>query len=282
MGISLDLVELADIAKPLPLVHEILRQNPTLPLPVPLDQLAMAAGIVDIGPLTTDGLEGMLIANAVKSTGVILVNQKTRPQRQRFTLGHELGHYLLPWHRKKSGQSQQFQCSKDDMMAKSAKPTDRRLSWEVQANEFASEILMPTPLFKPRLNATGEPDMGKLIQLSDAFDASKEATARKFIDMHDYPVAMIFVHNNTIRYALKGPEFSHTLDAKKGAAVPPQSRCRDAAGTDTLGAMYSVDPAIWVNEEDGGSSPEELFEQTLHQQDGYKMVLLYACGEAEE
>jgi Zn-dependent peptidase ImmA (M78 family) len=282
MGISLDLVELADIAKPIPLAKEIFRQNPNLSLPVPLEDLAKAAGIVDINALTTDGFEGMLIANAEKSEGVILVKQQPRRQRRRFTIGHELGHFLLPWHRKKSGESQQFMCSQADMSVSTAKASDLRLNWEVQANEFASELLMPTTLFKAKLNAGGEPDLKHLPDLSTTFDTSMEATVRRYVDLHDFPIAVVFVHNGTIRYSRKGSEFRHFLDAKKGAPAPRGSTCHADSPPDSVSEVTSVDCALWLDEERGAAHPHELLEQTLHQQDGYKIVLLHACGDLED
>jgi Zn-dependent peptidase ImmA (M78 family) len=42
--------------------------------------------------------EGALLTTAERDTGAIVVNKNASPQRQRFTLAHELGHLLNPWH----------------------------------------------------------------------------------------------------------------------------------------------------------------------------------------
>jgi len=42
---TLDLIELADLVTPEQLVDAIVKQNPDLPLPVPIEELANLAGI---------------------------------------------------------------------------------------------------------------------------------------------------------------------------------------------------------------------------------------------
>jgi Zn-dependent peptidase ImmA (M78 family) len=54
---------------------------------------------IDYSPL--DNLEGALVANEYKTEGVILINNSKEigtKERQRFTLGHEIGHFMIPHH----------------------------------------------------------------------------------------------------------------------------------------------------------------------------------------
>src|SRR5437762_2255176 len=88
--VQLDLIELADLVRPEQLVAEILRQNPQLPVPVPLEELARLAGITKIEAFASEGFEGALLANATKSEGAIFYSARGPRSRQRFTVGHEL------------------------------------------------------------------------------------------------------------------------------------------------------------------------------------------------
>jgi IrrE N-terminal-like domain len=97
------------------LIMEILKAEPDLPIPVPVDQLALQLGITEITEMDSDGFIGGLITNETKSTGVILVNQNLRKERRRFTTGHELGHFLIPTHR--PGKDDRFLCSLKDLRA---------------------------------------------------------------------------------------------------------------------------------------------------------------------
>ena len=78
-GVSLDLMELDGKATPSAIVGEIMRQNPDMPMPVPLEAIAALGGIKDIKELTTDGFEGMLLTNPEKSEGVIAVKANGYP-----------------------------------------------------------------------------------------------------------------------------------------------------------------------------------------------------------
>ena len=95
---NVDLMELADCGSPDRLITSILRANPNLTIPVPIDALATAVRITDIEQIETDGFEGSLITNPEKSSGIIVLNAASRPERQRFTVGHEIGHFLIPTH----------------------------------------------------------------------------------------------------------------------------------------------------------------------------------------
>ena len=84
MAVALDLIELDGKATPEALAAEIIRQNPEISVPVPIEEIAKEAGILEIQPLRSEGFEGMLLANAEKSEGIVFVNQNRPRQRQRF------------------------------------------------------------------------------------------------------------------------------------------------------------------------------------------------------
>lgn len=84
-------------------------------------------------PARVDGVCLNLKRVGVRPT--ILINTKQPPLRKRFTLAHELGHVLIPWHR--GSLYDDFSMSDDGMQL------DRR-AMEAEANRFASELLMPS------------------------------------------------------------------------------------------------------------------------------------------
>ncbi len=63
----------------------------------------------------------------------ILINTDAPPTRQRFTLAHEIGHIVIPWH---TGTIVSHVDSEEDDFAYSI--------METEANRFAAELLMPT------------------------------------------------------------------------------------------------------------------------------------------
>ena len=126
-------MELGDCFTPDQLVEEIFRQQPKLTPPIPIEEIAAAVGISEIRPISTEEVEGMLVANESKSKGVIFYKEGSPLGRQRFTIGHELGHFLLLHHGFKQ------QCSPSDIQFGASSP--QLLELENEANEFSQSLL---------------------------------------------------------------------------------------------------------------------------------------------
>jgi GAF domain-containing protein len=90
-----------------------------------------------------EGCEGMLVCNPDDAAEWgIFVNTRSCQTRQRFTIAHELGHFVL--HR---GQQAGFQCDKDAVhlgLGESAAIEREAAAIEREADEFASHLLMPS------------------------------------------------------------------------------------------------------------------------------------------
>lgn len=117
-----------------------LAQSKTLKLK-PFDVIGLATSIgltVDILPLEND-ISGYLRREA--GGWKIGVNSLHHPNRQRFTIAHELGHYFL--HRSEGN-------FEDTILFRRAYQLNKK---EVEANEFASKLLMPTGEFRRELAA---------------------------------------------------------------------------------------------------------------------------------
>lgn len=76
------------------LVLRILKAEPTLRIPVPVEELCGKLDISSIEYEALEGLEGALITTPERESGIILVKEASHRFRQRFTIGHELGHFL--------------------------------------------------------------------------------------------------------------------------------------------------------------------------------------------
>lgn len=89
----------------------------------------------------------------------ILYNQNHTQVRQRFTVAHELGHLILS-----NGQKMETMDEIVDLTTKSRA--------EVEANNFAAELLMPTKLLRTILK---QGPIGSVEALAKQFDVSTEA-----------------------------------------------------------------------------------------------------------
>lgn len=98
---------------------------------------------------------------------VIGVNKYHHPNRQRFSMAHELGHYI---------NDQDFfkrESRLDDIILLRTNSINER---EMRANEFASEILIPSEFFKDLIINQGKRN---IIELSSFFKVSPAAIKYK-------------------------------------------------------------------------------------------------------
>lgn len=111
--------------------EEVLAQGRVIQPPVPIDRLARDCGVhVSPAPLP-DEVSGVLLF--VDSNVLIGFNNGHSPTRQRFTIAHELGHFLLSHH-------DHFHIDLGDAHGN---PPDYNWQDERAANDFAAAVLMP-------------------------------------------------------------------------------------------------------------------------------------------
>jgi Zn-dependent peptidase ImmA (M78 family) len=132
--------------------------------PVRLPDLARALGVVVKAATLSPGISGEI--RPVDGQGyVIRVNRHDPPKRQRFTVAHELAHFLL--HHDQIGSGIQ-----DDVLYRSSL-SDRR---EQEANRLAADILMPENLLHEAMDAAEEKGVGDVtLYLADLFGVSEAA-----------------------------------------------------------------------------------------------------------
>jgi Zn-dependent peptidase ImmA (M78 family) len=265
-------MDLADAGSGPKIVELILKAEPGLTFPVPICDLARQLDILDIKPLETDGFEGGLISNPEKSEGYILVNGNAQEERRRFTIGHELGHFLIPRHKP---QGDRFLCSRADMRQWDRQQQDAYAKMEVEANEFAALLLMPPPLLSKELAKFRDPLIDQIIQVASDFNVSKEAAARAYAQYHEQPVAAVVTKDGRIDRIYKNVRFPR-LSVWIGQPAPKGSALltlpRSSAGPSKL---VQSSPEQWLETEWGVKMPE-LYEQVLHQREGYALTLLWA------
>lgn len=96
--------------------------------PVSIEEIAVLEGLTVIRMDNWDSLHGMLF----RETKRIGINSKDHPNRQRFSLAHELGHYFLNHF--------EDRLEPDPGIINESEEKDTR---DQEANTFAAELLMP-------------------------------------------------------------------------------------------------------------------------------------------
>ncbi len=266
-------MDLGDVGSPEGLIKLILKLEPDLPIPVPIEELAIQLDIERIAELETDGFEGGLITDDSRSTGIILVNEAARNGRRRFTIGHELGHFLIPTHRPiKAGQ---FLCSREDMRQWSLKETDGYRRMEVEANRFAALLLMPPPKLRSFMSKSRDPDIAHVIDVAKHFNVSKDSASRAFAEYNEAPIAVVVIKDGRVQRIYRNTKFPRTC-VNYGDVVPAKSLFHYEPARKTNPSELRENGAeLWIESEWGKRLPT-LYEQVFVQHEGFALLMLWA------
>lgn len=130
------------------LVEDILDKNSISNAPVPVEKIAKSYGIEIKRERVDDDLSGFLVREKKENRVIIGANKAHHPNRQRFTIAHELGHFLL--HEGETihldGARGSFTLNLRDSESSTGEDDGER-----EANFFAAELLMPAKLLQKDL-----------------------------------------------------------------------------------------------------------------------------------
>lgn len=169
-----------DIEKAAERLIEALGINET---PVPVDRIAAHAGCT-VKPFDDDkdGVSGVfMVTNSVPTIGY---NSNQSPVRQRFTIAHELGHFIL--HNSNDPQEVFVDHNTYPLFRDENSSTGASII-EQQANAFAAALLMPERLVTQEiknlhLDLTDE--SAELTELARKFNVSLMAMSIRLVNLH--------------------------------------------------------------------------------------------------
>lgn len=157
-------------------VRELLGATGQTGPPVDVHKIAEHLGLVLVKTDMADDVSGMLIREEGAST--VGLNKNHHPNRQRFTLAHEIGHHQLHRGRPLIVDSPVRVNLRDRT---SGMATDRE---EMEANRFAAELLMPRDLV---LDEVAGASVGSIDELKDRlaaeFKVSPEAMGYRLVNL---------------------------------------------------------------------------------------------------
>lgn len=147
----------------------------TDPLDLDIEAIAMDAGMSVVYEKLV-GCEATLVG--VRDRAIATIKPSIRG-RERFSIGHELGHWDM--HRGRS-----FSCRLDDPDQNLVSNRDQ----EKEADEYSAHLLMPGPLFTPAVKLLGMPGFKEIERLSEQFATSSLATVMRLADINTLPVVL--------------------------------------------------------------------------------------------
>jgi len=162
-----------------------------------LDRLGLSLKEVD-----SNGFEGVLVCRADRRKGIIAI-QRAIPEegRKRFTICHEIGHFILPGHG-----TDGCVCKSEDIESwRNGVP-----EYEIEANAFASELLLPykelaSLIRKEKATIALAKDVAK------RFGSSLTAACLKCVEVTDEECAFVYSVDQSIKWFRRNENFWHYI-----------------------------------------------------------------------
>lgn len=124
------------------------------------------------------GCEARIVGSADQA--IITVNSRSSPRRQRFSIGHELGH----WHHDRG---RVLLCQAEDI----GRAAIGTLHPERVADRFASSLLLPAYIFRPIARAYPKADFQTVRAIADTFETSRTATAIRLVEARHFVACLV-------------------------------------------------------------------------------------------
>lgn len=193
-------------------------------------QISPESHITSVKQIALDGFEGCLQRNPNTGHWRICYNPDQESQgRVRFTLAHELGHFVL--HRKKGEEDDgeeartEFLCSEVDM-----NDWDSPLrKMEAEADTFASCLLMPLDDFRKQVAGHQSMSRELLDHCCHRYGVSRMAAALKWIEIAPRRTVVLAVRDGHVLWAR-----SNQRAYKSGCYLPARQRTIAVPGQSLL------------------------------------------------
>jgi Zn-dependent peptidase ImmA (M78 family) len=222
-----------------------------LAAPVDLVDVTRALGL-EIRYCESSGFDGALICSKQNRVGTVLVKKSIRELgRRKFTIAHEIAHYVLPHH----GSSESV-CS-----SREVESWDRRLpEQEVEANIFAGELLIPERLVGPVVKRE-RPTMSVIRDISATFETSLTAAAYRAMHLTPFRAAIVWSTKGLIRWFKASEEFEAFVSVRESVAEGTYAYdCfRQRPVPDELKRVRSN---LWLADSKRGN-PDYIFEHSI-------------------
>jgi Zn-dependent peptidase ImmA (M78 family) len=147
------------------------------------------------------GCEARIVGKADRA--IITVNSDSRRGRQRFSAGHELGHWM--YDRNRIG----FSCTNAVF----------RSQWgcvnsEKAANEFAADLLLPQTIFC-RYAYASPVTLEAVRDLATKFETSLAPTAIRLVQRGSFPAMVIYLAQGVRKWFVAGPDVPSVLSPRE-------------------------------------------------------------------
>lgn len=194
--------------------------------------------------------EGHLLRSGDRALIVVDSEARRHAAKWRFVIAHELGHFV------RHPQLDQIKlCTRAQLAS-----WYRSSGYELEANHFAAELLMPARLASP-LCDRNRPSLHDVADLAERFRVSLSSAAIRFVTLSPEPCAVVMSTAGAVKWSMATDDFG--LRIERGFRVGPDTYAGD------LFAGRAIDDRPQPLEATGWSDDDralgvELFEHSRH------------------
>ena len=227
---------------------------------LPVDPFAIAASrdvLVQPKPDTAGGVSGMLLRNG-NAFGILYATHIRSEGFQRFSVGHELGHYCLDGHLDHILPEYGVHTSHAGFV--SADP------YELEADSFSAGLLMPETPFKLALSRL-DPGLTAIESMAMLCKTSLTSAAIRSAELTDRALAVVISTGTTVDFCFMSEAMKSLPDLnwiRKGSPVPRRTATAAFNGkadniSEAQREIAEVDALEWL----GGSRSTMLVEEIV-------------------
>lgn len=228
------------------------------PQDLDVEAIACDAGMkVEYQPLS--GCDATLVGFG--SRAIATIKPSPSRGRERFSIGHELGHWEL--HRGKS-----FRCRADDPSENLAS----NATLEKEADSYASHLLMPGPIFNPIIKPLGTPGFRQIEEVAQRFETSLLATTIRLAHVNKLPVIVACYTLQKLRWHIRATDVPNRWWLR-GTLDDDSFAYELLTNGRTYPAPRKQPGEVWFENDDAENY--ELLEHCQPMANGEVLVLLY-------
>jgi Zn-dependent peptidase ImmA (M78 family) len=142
-------------------------------LPINVKIIAKSLNLTITSANLGDDVSGLLISDG--QSAHVITHEENHPNRQRFTIAHEIGHYYLK-HQFEAGEHVHVDRG-HYISQRGPKASDGTDIKEIEANQFAASLLMPSKFIRQKVSELGVNSLldYHVSYLADVFKVSEQA-----------------------------------------------------------------------------------------------------------
>ena len=214
-----------------------------------LTEIAEEFGI-DVLYRPTESYDGALLRIRDAQRGCIVINSRIREEsRRRFTLAHEIGHFVLPGQQEVSAPCKQQRIENWD--ADLYRP-------ELEANRFAAEILMPRGIMAEFCQS--EPSLESIRSIAQLCGTSLTASAVRLITLTPHRAAVVWSQNQKILWSKLSEGFVRWI--RKGEVRENSFAAQCYRKQSVPDQLAPVPASAWLHEK-GLREGAQIWEQSV-------------------